>query len=422
MATATVAAQVSPCKLGEMLTLLMHEKRAEERMRRCICGQPCTHRSESCTSSSFDSSSSDSSDPSEYPLDPEPWETPSTYIPPLPIDRQTPLTEASTAARPYVEDEIRRAIENNDPVEEKLHVVIMVSNPCNFRKRHILAKEFIERMNRDERDIILYVCEVAYRDQPFLITTADNPRHLQVKMNAPPIWIKESALRAAVTYLVPKNFKAVAWLDADIAFESNTWASDALKVLNGSKDIVQLWSHAIDRNEDGSAMSVFSSFGFQYSNGRPPGNGTHNMWHPGFAWACTRKAWDMMDGIFDLSILGSGDMNSAQSLVGHGVESIRPECSDGYKRSIAEFQEKVRTLRLSYIPGVIQHYYHGQKIKRGYLERGKILVKHQYDPYVHTMRGPYGILVPTAACPKEFLDDIMAYFCQRDEDDSLRKK
>ena len=362
----------------------------------------------------------------DYPIDQSPflppWQIPSSYISQLPPDRRTLLDEASTQPRLYVEDEIRRTIQNNTKVEEKLHVVIMISNPCNFRKRHILAKEFIERMNRDERDIILYVCEVAYGDQPFLVTQAENPRHLQVRLNCSFLWIKESAIRAAVNHLLPKDFKAVAWLDADISFESETWASDALRVLNGSKDIVQLWSHAIDRNENGTAMSIFSSFAFQYAQRLPAATGTHNMWHPGFAWACTRRAWDLMDGIFDFSILGSGDMNSAQSLIGHGVESVRPQCSDGYKRSISEFQEKVRTLRLSYIPGVIQHYYHGQKVKRGYLERGKILVKHQYDPFIHTMRGPYGILIPTAMCPNEFLDDIMAYFAQRDEDDSLRKK
>lgn len=32
-----------------------------------------------------------------------------------------------------------------------------------------------------------------------------------------------------------------------------------------------------------------------------------NYWHPEFAWACNRYAYDKMEGILDFGILGSGD-------------------------------------------------------------------------------------------------------------------
>ena len=56
----------------------------------------------------------------------------------------------------YTENEIKKAILNNYPIEDTLHVVIVISNPCNFATRYILAKEFIRRMN-DEENVTLYV-------------------------------------------------------------------------------------------------------------------------------------------------------------------------------------------------------------------------------------------------------------------------
>lgn len=45
----------------------------------------------------------------------------------------------------YQENEIKKAILNNDCIEEFLHVIIVISNPCNFAIRYILTKEFIRR-------------------------------------------------------------------------------------------------------------------------------------------------------------------------------------------------------------------------------------------------------------------------------------
>ena len=53
----------------------------------------------------------------------------------------------------YKPNEIREAILNNDPIDSTLHVIIVVSNPCLYARRYVLAKEFIKRMDMDENDI-----------------------------------------------------------------------------------------------------------------------------------------------------------------------------------------------------------------------------------------------------------------------------
>jgi hypothetical protein len=318
----------------------------------------------------------------------------------------------------YSRNIIRDAIENNDPIEEKLHVIAVISNPCLFARRYILMKEFMQRMELDEPDVILYVVEMAYKNQRFLVTSPKNKRHLQIRTDVP-LWHKENMINVGIQKLLPANWKAVAWVDADLSFENATWAKDTLKVLNGTKDIVQLFSHAVDMNKNGSAMSCFTSFGHQYTKMLPYYAGGHgvNFWHPGYAWACTRKAYDKMGGIYDLGILGSGDNIMALAYIQHGLRGINVESTDGYKNSIVEYERRVKSLRLGYIPGVIAHYYHGSKKNRQYTNRWAILIKHNYDPLIHVTYDTNGVLIPTPECPTELLVDIMNYFKERNEDD-----
>jgi hypothetical protein len=56
---------------------------------------------------------------------------------------------------------IKEAILNNDPIEDKLHVVIAISNPCLYARRYILLKEFVQRMQLEESNVLLYIVELA---------------------------------------------------------------------------------------------------------------------------------------------------------------------------------------------------------------------------------------------------------------------
>ena len=314
-------------------------------------------------------------------------------------------------------DETKTAITNNDPIEDKLHVIAVISNPCQYARRFILAREFIKYMET-ENNVILYVVELVYGEQKFYVTDKNNRRHLQLRGTVP-LWHKENMINLGVN-LLPKNWKAMAWIDADIEFENSSWALDTLKVLNGSKDIVQLFSHVVDMYKDQSAMSIFPSFSYQYLKKRSYGGTGINMWHPGYAWACTRKAFNKMGGLYEVSILGAGDHNMSLSFIGNGLESVNEHTTDDYKSSVKEFELKSKNLRLGYVPGIIRHFYHGSKKDRKYSERWQILVKHKYSPSEHITKNKDGLLIPTDTCPQGLLDDIKKYFAERNEDDMYK--
>jgi len=315
----------------------------------------------------------------------------------------------------YKVNDIKYAIQNNDPIEEKLHVIIVVSNPCLYATRYILLQDFVKRIEEEEENVNLYVVEMIYPGQKFIVTDSKNKRHLQLRTETP-IWHKENMINLGVKYLLPKTYKAFAWIDADVEFESTTWALDTLKVLNGSKDVVQLFSHCVDMDLDETNLNIFNGFGYSYSKGKKYTGKGKDYWHPGYAWAMTRRAYEKVGGIYDKGVLGSGDCIMAMGFINQAASLHNAEYHEDYPASMMDFQQAAGKLRLGYVPGVIRHHYHGTKQNRQYTERWKILMKHQYSPQIHLTYNEQGILVPTAAFPEEFKEDIMNYFRERKED------
>uniref|UniRef100_A0A6C0I0E9 Glycosyltransferase n=1 Tax=viral metagenome TaxID=1070528 RepID=A0A6C0I0E9_9ZZZZ len=319
----------------------------------------------------------------------------------------------------YIEYEsniVKQAILNNDPIEQNLHVIAVISNPCLFARRYILMKEFINRIEQEEINVELYIVELAYGDQKFIITEKTNRKHLQLRTECP-IWHKENMINLGVKKLLPKNWRAFAWIDADIEFENATWALDTLKILNGCKDVVQIFSHAVDMSRNKQTMTVFNSAGYQRTKGLPVSYNQPNLWHPGFAWAMTRKAYERLGGLYEKAILGSGDNIMMLSLMGLSSYSLNELSTVSYKQSVSDYEKKSKTLRFGYVPGVIRHYFHGSKKNRKYQDRWAILVKHNYDPNIHVKKDKNGLIVPTEHFPCELKSDILEYFRERNEDE-----
>ena len=315
----------------------------------------------------------------------------------------------------YKTNEIKYAIANNDPIEDKLNVIIVISNPCLYAKRYILMREFVKRFEEEEENVNLFVVELIYAGQRFIVTDKQNKNHLQIK-TVTPIWHKENMINLGVKYLLPADYKAFAWIDADLEFESNTWALDTLKILNGCKDVVQVFSHCLDMDAKKNNLNIFNSLGYSFCKGKEYKPRT-DYWHPGFAWAITHKAYEKIGGLYDKGVLGSGDHIMAMAFINKVEFATVTNYNEDYKNSMFEYQKKVKHLRIGYTPGVIRHHYHGTKENRKYSERWQVLVKHDYSPVKHITYDEKGILIPTPAFPEEFKKDIFNYFKERKEDD-----
>jgi len=74
---------------------------------------------------------------------------------------------------------------------DSLYAITSIFNPCNYKTRYKLYKEFEKRCK--DSGIILYTIEAAFKDQDFAVTDKNNNRHIQVRTNDE-LWIKENLL------------------------------------------------------------------------------------------------------------------------------------------------------------------------------------------------------------------------------------
>ena len=68
----------------------------------------------------------------------------------------------------YKINDIKYAIKNNDPIEEKLNVILVISNPCLYARRYILLKEFVKRIRNDINQDAIADPELVYMKHPFI--------------------------------------------------------------------------------------------------------------------------------------------------------------------------------------------------------------------------------------------------------------
>lgn len=298
------------------------------------------------------------------------------------------------------------------------HVITMISNTVRYESRWKLYKRFAEHM--EKTGARLWTCEVAFGDRPFEITDANNPQHLQLR-TINELWHKERALNLMVNRVTEQfpDWKYVAWVDADIEFQSDQWIAESVHQLQ-HYEVVQLFQNAVDLGPTGEALAIHYGFAYSYRTGREFKQGYSN-WHPGFAWAITREAYDKLP-FLDIGILGSGDRHMAGAWIHKVEETVSKEMSGPYLRELQDYQRQAeRYIRrdIGYVPGMIQHFWHGKKRDRRYQDRWKILTETQFDPDKDIRPDSYGLyqLVDHGDIRSiELRDRIRDYFRMRNED------
>jgi hypothetical protein len=304
----------------------------------------------------------------------------------------------------------------------RFHVLTVVSNPIRYESRYKLYHRF--RRHMEECGIKLWTVEVAFGHREFEVTRSDCEHDLQLRTHGE-LWHKENALNLLVERL-PTDWKSLAWVDADIEFANwrgtKAWYLETLHALQHHR-IVQLFQNAVDLGPNHEALQIHQGFAYSYVTGKPKGK-CYTHWHPGYAWAIRRKAFDAMGGFIDWGILGSGDAHMASAWIGAVQDSVNPAISPEYMKRLLAYQNRCeREVRrdIGYLPGTILHHFHGKKKDRRYTDRWKILTETQFDPDVDIHKDWQGLYQLTdTGTPRsiELRDRIRQYFRARKEDSS----
>ena len=299
---------------------------------------------------------------------------------------------------------------NHNTSHDYLYVVVVISNPVRYKRRYELFNQFCDRMKANPK-VQLYSAELQQGSRPFATDSMFKYRTIHE------LWHKENLINKVVEHL-PVGWKYMAWIDADVEFERDDWAEETLDQLQ-HYSIVQLFSHAIDMGPNKETIKVHCGFGYRYINGEEWNDPTYGkFFHPGYAWACTKRAFDQMGGLIDFAPLGSADHHMALAWIGLVDKSLNHNLSSNYKLMCRIFQDRCDEhikRNLGYVNGTITHHWHGDKKFRQYKERWQILIENKYDPLTDIKRDSQG-LWQLETKKIQFRDDLRAYFRNRNED------
>lgn len=305
--------------------------------------------------------------------------------------------------------------------DNTLHVVTVISNPVRYKSRYKLYEAFAKHM-AEHPEVHLVTVEHAFGDRHHEVTDADNPDHVQVRGNHE-LWMKENLINIGVREL-PRDWKYMAWIDADVEFYNKDWAQETLHQLQHHQ-VLQLFETAVDLGPRNNVVQLHHGFCSQHRKGAPRvlnagkyGGGQKVFWHPGFAWACRREFYENVDGLLDFGVLGAGDHHMSLGLIGAAKESMPSGLNSNYVKAVLEWEKKAQRAaqgNIGFVEGSILHHWHGPKAKRYYIERWDVLKKHQFDPEADIRYDSQG-LIELAGNKPGLRDDIRAYFRARDED------
>jgi len=201
------------------------------------------------------------------------------------------------------------------------------------------------------------------------------------------------------------------FLDGDIYF-SRRDIFDAVSRQLDECDIVQPFTRACWLSQEGGVELTREPSVAAIVAGEQP---TLGRYHPGFAWAMTRRTFDAIGGFFERHPLGGGDAATAFSLT--PGEPRLPK-TDNHAFAMSESYKAYRSNVLSLSPrigsvdGTVYHIWHGTRENRGYEQRYLFLPPHNNGEYPLRSR-PDGLLEWDSI---EYNAKALEYFARRMED------
>ncbi len=299
-----------------------------------------------------------------------------------------------------------------------LYVVTVVSNPLRTASRPALAKAFVARMLAVGVHLTLVECVLGQRPFEFAHFASHGVNFVGVR-HTTICWHKESLINIGISRL-PASARYIAWIDADIAFRNHTWAADTVHALQ-QYSVIQPWQHAYDLGPQDQHLETHTSFTSLYVHGKsisPQWRKGYTFGHPGYAWAARREIIEAWGGLYETAVLGSADHNMALGFLGRITETFPADISPQFTESMLAWQARGQHAvgrRIGYVPGTIEHTWHGPKIKRAYVERWNIMRTYKFNPVTDVRHNLEGVTELTGDKP-DFQHAIEAYFASRDED------
>lgn len=202
------------------------------------------------------------------------------------------------------------------------------------------------------------------------------------------LWHKEALLNKLISDL-PKKYKYIFWVDADVLFTNLNWLVDGVKELQ-TNNIIQPFEYCVHLERDETKPSfympilrqtilpnkinpkVWRSFCANYA--------TSDLWkdevynnhgHVGFAWAAKREILEAVP-LYDRALIGGADHIIAHAAAGQIAHSCITKSFTDNLEEVNDWSKRfyqVAKGKIGFVKGDLYHIWHGDIDKRQYLKR-----------------------------------------------------
>ena len=353
--------------------------------------------------------------------------------------------------------------EHDDEVSDayhKLWFVTAISNPVRFKTRHALYRKFRHHIVHELHANLITV-ECAYGTRAFHVTEGDGEtlhengaRTIEVQTtNQSHAWLKET-LWACGAARLPRDAEYIVFVDADIQFTTPSIVTEIIHALQAHR-VVQPFETVCDLGPQGQVMHVYRGFAachaqggvwkptivqrnakkdapggqdvlvdpygerYKAASGTGGGGGPGEIWHPGYCMAMRRSVYDKL-GLITGAVLGAADHHMMTAFIGKAAWSLPHGIHPAYRAMVLDWQERARKVvkgDIGYVPGNLNHLFHGPKSARRYISRWDVLVDNKFDPTADIYRNAYGV-IEVRSDREKLRDGMRHYFTQRSEDDA----
>lgn len=264
----------------------------------------------------------------------------------------------------------------------ELCVITSYFNATGYTSKFNNYNIFVETLKRS--GISFFSGECAFQGREFQLP------EVNFKFRANSIlWQKERILNRIIQNL-PKEYKYIAWIDADVLFTNEFWAIDTVKALQ-INNIVQLFKNCVrlpqGHNYFQCEGEVYKSCGYITSN-NPAILDAERFdlhGHTGFAWAARREILEDC-GLYESAIAGAADhlifhaiYNDLDTLCLNKLFKDCNEQKDHFYKWADYFYKQVQG-KFSYVDGNLYHLWHGSVADRRYAIRNQQLSDLNYNP------------------------------------------
>jgi len=253
-----------------------------------------------------------------------------------------------------------------------LAAVCAYFNPCGYQTRR--RNYDIFRRGMEQSGVTLLTVELTFDpDEVSQLGSHGNVLHIR---GGDVMWQRERLLQLGIERLLADGCSALAWLDADIVFDSRTWHDDVLRALDGF-DCVQVFEQLVSSYQEGRMV-------------RPASAKDHRSWAHGGGWAATGDFWRRVK-VYQHCILGGADSVMANVFFQYRNYGDSQFCWPEKNPVMRQFNPRLREhitawaseswgpWRIGYVARQTAHLMaHGARRDRRYLDRWQFL--EEYEP------------------------------------------